>query len=426
MSMLRYDIRTGVKKIKTKTFLVISTLGIGAAGLAGSMAILGSANAADPSIYNNIPNPTAGNYPSQAFEAQSASEFGGQVQFAGTARSNPTITVLMSSWGCESGSWFNHDCLTTPGAKFSEPITLNIYNVGAGNSVGSLVATSTQTFNIPYRPSADNTNCTGAQAGEWYSATDNSCYNGFATPIAFNLPGTTLPNNAIISVAYNTTHYGYNPIGESTACYGTSAGCGYDSLNVALTYPPSTGSVPNPTDAYLNSTWTGAYCDSGVSGTGTFRLDSGCWTGFQPAIQVTASEPKVQGLVTGGLTLSGPRQQISFNAFVTGANSTSDYGTVEYQNFEYPGGLHYTANVTCATVSGSTARFMFQIRNGYPGLSRLYVVSTVTDGGSPGKGHDTYGHAATSNLATAQDWCENGAPAGTYPITGGNAVVHKQ
>ena len=101
-----------------------------------------------------------------------------------------------------------------------------------------------------------------------------------------------LPDKAIISVAYNTTHYGYAPIGESAPCYGTSGGCGYDSLNVAVTDPaspsPSVGSNPLPDDAYFNSSTGGQYCDGGSGGTGTFRLDSGCWTGYQPVFSVTA------------------------------------------------------------------------------------------------------------------------------------------
>ena len=61
----------------------------------------------------------------------------------------------MSSWGCESGNWFGGNCASTPGDTFQEPITLNIYNVGAGNSVGSLITSETQTFDVPYRPSAN-------------------------------------------------------------------------------------------------------------------------------------------------------------------------------------------------------------------------------------------------------------------------------
>ena len=76
----------------------------------------------------------AGQRRQQAFEAQSASEFGGQVEFAGTARHNPRLTATMSSWGCQSGGLGTHDCSTTPGAKFSLPIRFNVYRVGAATS----------------------------------------------------------------------------------------------------------------------------------------------------------------------------------------------------------------------------------------------------------------------------------------------------
>lgn len=133
------------------------------------------------------------------------------------------------------------------------------------------------------------------------------------------------------------------------------------------------------------------------------------------------------GSATGGLRLSGPKQQISFNAFDYG-QSSDDKGQVEYQNFEYPGGLHYTANVLCANVKQATneAWFMFQIPDGFPSLSGLYVVSHVADLATPGTKGDIYGHTASANLAEATSWCENGtAPVGNYAITGGNAVVHK-
>ena len=71
----------------------------------------------------------------------------------------------------------------------------------------------------------------------------------------------------------------------------------YDSLNVGvgdgdtntLAGEPTVGTQPTPDDAYLYSSWTGAYCD-GSLGTGTFRLDAGCWTGYQPLFKVTATD----------------------------------------------------------------------------------------------------------------------------------------
>lgn len=239
-------------------------------------------------VYDNIPSPQPGNVPSVGFEATSTSEFGGLIRMATDNVKDPTITVLMSSWGCETGGWSTGDCSTTAGATFAEPITLNVYNVDSDDTVGSTITSVVKTFDIPYRPSADTTMCTGDNAGKWYSATDKACDNGLATPVTFNLTGVTLPSAVIVSVAYNTSNYGPSPHGTGTACYSTAAGCGYDSLNVGTADGPTTGAAPLPADAFLNSTWGGAYCDGGTSETGTFRLDAGCWTGYQPAFRVSA------------------------------------------------------------------------------------------------------------------------------------------
>src|SRR5262249_12442566 len=149
---------------------------------------------------------------------------------------------------------------------------------------------------------------------------------------------------------------------------------------------------------------------------------------YQPAVSVSAS-PSASGSnpapkATGDIWMAGPNQQIQFSAFDYGPSSTKDKGSVEYWNYEYPGVLHYTASVSCATVAGDNARFVFQIREGWPGLSGLYVLAAVHDGGTPGTNGDTYGHTATADLATAQSWCENGTAVTDYSITAGNLVVH--
>lgn len=239
--------------------------------------------AATSVVYNNVPNPIPGNVPSVGFEATSTSEWGGQMQLDGTNRVDPTVTVLMSSWACQSGTWNGGDCLTTSGATFTHPVTLNVYNVGTSDSVGTLITSKTESFAMPYRPSADSINCTDGNAGKWSDGT--TCYNGKAFTISFDFTGTTLPNKVIIGVAYNTSNYGSSPIG--TAACGTN--CPYDSLNVGTNPTPSVGiALPTVDDAYLNSSWSGAYCD-GTLGTGTFRLDAGCWTGYLPAIKIEAN-----------------------------------------------------------------------------------------------------------------------------------------
>jgi hypothetical protein len=131
---------------------------------------------------------------------------------------------------------------------------------------------------------------------------------------------------------------------------------------------------------------------------------------------------------TGDIWMANPSQQINFVAFDGVASAGGSQGTVEYWNYDYPGPLHYTANVLCAAVDPATenARFMFQIPAGWPGLTGLYVVSSVHDGGTPGTDGDTYGHAATGDLATAMQWCENGSGFSPtlYQIVAGNLVVH--
>ena len=261
-----------------------------------SMIAPASAGALGTPIYNNIPSPFPPNVGSQAFQATQTGEFGGQVEFAGPTLSKTTVTVAMSSWACQEGNWSEATCKTEKGAKFSWPVTLHVYNVGTLNAVGTQVVSVTRTFSMPFRPS-DSPKCTG---GTWYAK--GQCYHGKLFKITFPLKGVALPSKAIISVAFNTSGYGTTPQGYSNPCNSTTAGCPYDSLNIGLTEPanetspepvaPSVGADPAPEDAYHNSLTAGNYCDKGVGGTGTFRLDSGlppCWTGYQPLFLVATS-----------------------------------------------------------------------------------------------------------------------------------------
>jgi hypothetical protein len=270
-----------------------SFLALVAALAAAALVAFPAAAATSVVVYDNTPHPLPGNLPSWAFEATGASEFGDRVGLAaGAARTGATVTVVLSSWGCQAGYWYSGDCVTAPGAVFTHPITLNLYAVGVGNAPGALLGTVTQTFAIPYRPSADPVNCTGANAGKWFDGT--TCFNGKATTITFSLAALnlTLPDELIVSVAYNTTHYGYAPIGAAAPCYSGPGGCPYDSLNVALADPATTlsaGTNPAPDDAYQYTDYSS--CANGPIH--PFGLDAGCWTGFKPAIQITAVNPLV-------------------------------------------------------------------------------------------------------------------------------------
>jgi hypothetical protein len=236
----------------------------------------------------------------------------------------------MSSWGCVSGHWTKNPspCVTPPGSTFTHPITLKVYEVGPGNTLGALLVNTTQTFTMPYRPSADLVNCPG---GQWYQASTKTCFNGYAFPIKFDIPGApSMPDKVIVTVAYNTTHYGAAPLGQATACFLAGNNCPYDSLNVsAQTNVPTIGSFLDVTSAYLHSTWNGAYCDNGVSGTGTLRLDKGCWSNFQPQIRLTTIPPDAYQVRYFSNLLTGDASVI--NITNTGESST-DVGIPGPQN----------------------------------------------------------------------------------------------
>lgn len=241
---------------------------------AAIFAVTASAASAAEIIYNDLEAP-AGNVVSQAFEATQTSSFGDQVEFGETARKNPTITVVMSSWACESGTWNNDNCVTKAGAKFEWPIKWDLYNVSGTNSIGSRIGGGLERFAMPYRPSA-SPKCTGAEAGEWIHA--GQCFNGKAFKLNMPIKGVTVPSKAIIVISFNTSDYGATPQ-RPKPCDSEPQGCPYDSLNVGVQdgfsnpagTPPSPGAWPEPDVTYVNG-----------------APESG-WTGFQPLFEVKAS-----------------------------------------------------------------------------------------------------------------------------------------
>lgn len=242
----------------TAGMAVVLATGVGVASASPSSSSGGSAQ----SGYNAIPSKVSGNVISLGFEATATTEFGDEVGLSGSARGLQSMSVVLSSWGCETGHWGDPPappCVTTPGATFDVPMTFTVYADNAGVP-GAVLAQQTQTFAVAYRPSASPL-CT---SGKWYNSKDKTCYNGFPQIVQMNFTGVTLPSQVIWSVSYNTTHYGSAPVGESAACFTSSGGCGYDSLNVGAESAPKApfaGVDLNEDLAFVNgvmeSGWTG-------------------------------------------------------------------------------------------------------------------------------------------------------------------------
>ena len=264
--------RLSVKR--TSVFLAIS----------GVLALAAQPGFAGSLIYDSIQNPPPPNVSSLGYQATQTAEFGELIQFEpGTSRNLWAVTVLMSDWALAStyGS-------TDPG--WYHPLTLNLYNIDntSGNpQPGSLIASVTQTFFIPWRPPA-STGC-----GTAWRAADGNCYNGLAFEVSFLLNDVVVPDQLIYGIAYNTNTWGYNPIGQPGP---------YESLNFGLsTPPPSTGSNPLPGTAYWNTRTAGWYSDKGAGGVGTFRQDTG-WASYIGAVEFeSVPEPASIGLILIGL-----------------------------------------------------------------------------------------------------------------------------
>jgi hypothetical protein len=250
---------------------------------------LGATPALGQVIYDSTVTPLPGNLPSVGAEAYAFNQFGDGVTFAGTSRRLANVTVTLSSWACQSGNWYSGNCVSAPGATYSLPITFNIYNAGSPLP-GSPIATVTQNFAVPYRPSASAI----CGDGRWYDSSSATCFNGKAANITFDFSSlnVTLPNSVVYGIVYNTSHYGPNPIGDTMPCNSTTAGCFYDSLNIALAPVVTVGTKPFFNTVYQNSAIAAEYCDNGLDGTGTFRLDSAsnaCWVGEIPAARFNAA-----------------------------------------------------------------------------------------------------------------------------------------
>lgn len=276
---MRGPISMRAVRLAGATLMALGALGTGAAGASASQV-----------IYDNIPSSLPGNFASLGNEAYSMSEIGGQIEFAGTARNNLTVTAVMSSWACQRGNWVEENCesgLRKMKKFFTVPVTFSLYEVGPEDSVGAKLWSRTKSFKMEYRPTG-SPKCT---EGRWYDEATATCYHGKAFMIKLTgMRVRNLPSKAIISLSYNTSDHGPSPLGE-VACRKTSQGCPYDSLNVALSEPAeSTLSVgADPTeDVYVNSTYGEMFCGSGTAGTFGPANCPAFWEGSQPMLKVSA------------------------------------------------------------------------------------------------------------------------------------------
>jgi hypothetical protein len=252
---------------KRDTFLVIN----GLLTLAFMAVLAVSPASAQVAVYDAVPATLAPNYPSLGFQATQTAEFGDYVHLAGTNRSLHSVTVTMSTWAYQSQADNVSYCLANPGlcsgSGWEHPFTLSIYNIGTGSvgtrSVGSLIASVTQTKTVPWRPEPSGSPCTGTT----WQGPDLNCYNGMAFNMTFDMSSlaATLPDNVVVGIRFNTQTWGPAPVGVAGP---------FNSLNVSVVGALTVGVDDNPDNLFWNTSTPGWYADGGAAGFGIFREDS--------------------------------------------------------------------------------------------------------------------------------------------------------
>lgn len=227
--------------------------------LSGVPGVAGADDHGATTVYNSIISPLPGGLASWGFAATGTTEFGNKVVLTRTG-TLANVVVTMDSWACQSGSWTGSPspCVSSRRATYPVPITLSLYKPAATGGVGALIATRTQTFTIPFRPS---TNCHQTIGGTTYGGftSKGTCVFGLLDNITFTLNGVTLTNAAVIYGVSFKTH-------STTPTVTTTA---VTSLNVALTTTPTDPTVGTNT----------AEPSVGWDDPGTLYLDSTVYTG---------------------------------------------------------------------------------------------------------------------------------------------------
>ncbi len=262
--------------MRNQLWVIVAALAV-VTSIAASAAIAGGGTA---TVYDAVPSVLAPNVASLGFEATSTSEFGDYVHLGGTNRHLASVTVTMSDWAVYAD--YSADArYSGNSATWTHPITVNVYSnhLGANGAPDTVLATTTSTVTIPWRPATDLT-C-GDSA---WRAADHLCYHGIAFNGTFDFSDSnvTLPDDVIIGVAYNTADYGSVPIHQPGP---------YNSLNVGVPtgQTATIGTDDNPDNVFWNTSYGPFYADGGAAGVGIFRQDTAWAPNGTVAFRVTAS-----------------------------------------------------------------------------------------------------------------------------------------
>jgi len=363
-------------------------------------------------LYDSLVNPLPQDMFSEAFAATGTSEFGNEVNLANSGSTLSDVTATLSIWSCGNNDALGQ-CITTPGATFPVPVTLTIYDAPAtvGGALGSQIATATKTFNVPYRPSEDDTNCVGPNLdnpsaangqpnGEWYNG--STCSINLNSNITFSASdfgsAVVLPGSIVYGISYPTT---------------TTA---EQSLNVAVsddTGDPATTAITAGSDAitgdYLNSSEAVSYCESVTPGSFQYDPDNGTCTGDGNAVDYEVPTGSYDGYPTPGYTGGFDVPAVEFNGYQNSGTFTTLYpgGPSQPLDFSITNTGSNPAYVQSVTVTltgsnqpGCDLNWFSIVQPSSPNDVTIPVGATVNFQPSGGS-------VSLVNYPTNQDSCEN-------------------
>jgi hypothetical protein len=209
-------------------------------------------------VYNAIPASLPGDVANVGFGATRTSELGDFIHLGGTSRTLGIVSVVMSTQSVYETYRFDSR-YTGNASTWTHPITMTIYGNGLSEiyQPQPVIATMTQDVSIPWRPIADPT-C--PDPTQW-KATNGTCYSGKAFTVTFDMSSlaATLPNNIVVSVAFNSAQHGYNPLGLAGP---------YDNLGVATpaSQVPTVGIDDNTDALFWNTLSESTYSTGGAPG----------------------------------------------------------------------------------------------------------------------------------------------------------------
>jgi hypothetical protein len=219
-----------------------------------------------PATVNGLPNEDTYSLDTEYFPV------GGMVEFTKRPGALKSLTTEVDSFSCERGSYSLENCYTLHASKkFHYTMTADVYEVGTkGEELGPLIASSTATFKLRFRPTTNPT-CPSTVEGKGFGG--NCDVGGLLQKVTFKrfTPAAVLPERAIITL----TDTAGDPasdivnVGLQASYKEYKEGKFFEQLP---TEGPEVGSNPLPAAIFTKNVIN----------------DGESWEGFQPVFEVTA------------------------------------------------------------------------------------------------------------------------------------------